>query len=56
VHSFGHKSLELKANSIHHENSKEIQERKNYVTANAIKMEEEEATQQRTNATVKLKP
>jgi hypothetical protein len=29
---------------------------KNYVTANAIKMEEEEATQQGNNATAKLKP
>jgi hypothetical protein len=44
-----------KANSTHHENLQEIQERKNYVTANAQKMEEE-ATRRRNNAKAKLKP
>jgi hypothetical protein len=31
-------------------------QKENYVTANTLKMEEEEATQLRNNATAKLKP
>jgi hypothetical protein len=37
-------------------NCKKFKKGKNYITANALKMEEEEATQQRSNATAKLKP
>jgi hypothetical protein len=35
---------------------KKFKRGKNYITANALKMEEEEAMQRRNNATAKLKP